>query len=79
MNIVNSICTAPTIIKPNTNPRQCSAGENPQAANCLCPNTMNIVNGICTAPTTIKPNTNPRQLQCGRESAGGELPVPEHA
>ncbi|MDO9561474.1 MAG: hypothetical protein Q7J60_07645, partial [Bradyrhizobium sp.] len=52
--------TTSTIAAPNTNPRQCSAGENPQAANCLCPNSMNIVNNICTAPTTIKPNTNPR-------------------
>ncbi|MDO8399020.1 MAG: hypothetical protein Q7T45_14485, partial [Bradyrhizobium sp.] len=54
-----------TIAAPNTNPRQCSAGENPQAANCLCPNSMNIVNNICTAPTIIKPNTNPRQCSAG--------------
>ncbi len=57
--------TTSTIAAPNTNPRQCSAGENPQAANCLCPNSMNIVNNICTASTIIKPNTNPRQCSAG--------------
>ncbi|MFH1343337.1 MAG: hypothetical protein ABIL01_19330 [Pseudomonadota bacterium] len=57
--------TTSTIAQPTTNPRSCSAGERPQAANCLCPNTMSIVNGICTAPTTIKPTTNPRSCSAG--------------
>ncbi|WP_431202247.1 hypothetical protein ACQ86E_24985 [Bradyrhizobium betae] len=68
--------TGTTLVKPDTNPRQCNAGENPQAAKCLCPNSMTIVNNVCTAPTTIKPDTNPRQCNAGENPQAAKCLCP---